>query len=163
MKFLDLKRCPPTNFPCILCKNCIGNLGFINNNNNNNNNNNIISLLVMGEIWALPIIFGIPITSIYVLSCLKTLPKVSITSGTIYVLTLCSVLITLARCIYLLTFSFCLFTILWSWGIGISINCHFLSSDIFTIISGLLCFLFCSGPNLYTPKDSSPCMSHRVW
>ena len=60
----------------------------------------ILAVLVMVEIWALPLMFWIPITPIYALSCLETLPKAPITSGTISVLTLCSVLITSAKSIY---------------------------------------------------------------
>ena len=66
----------------------------------------ILAVLVMVEIWALPIMFGIPITSIYIVSCLETLPEAPITSGTNSVLTLCSVLIALAKSIYLLTSHF---------------------------------------------------------
>ena len=56
--------------------------------------------------------FGIPITSMYVFSCLQTLTKTPITNGIISVLTLSSVLITLAKSIYFLTFSFSLLKIL---------------------------------------------------
>ena len=66
----------------------------------------------MVEIRALPIMFGIPITSVYVLSYLEALPKAPITSAAISILTLCSVLIALAKSIYLLTFSLSLLTIL---------------------------------------------------
>ena len=48
--------------------------------------------------------------SMYVFSRLETLPKAPVKSGTISVLTLYSVLITLAKSIYLLTFSFSLLT-----------------------------------------------------
>ena len=74
---------------------------------------------------------------------LETLPKAPITSGIIFVLTLCSVLIALAKSIYLLAFSFSLLTILWSWGIGRYINQLPLSFFWhLQIISGLLCFIF---------------------
>ena len=83
----------------------------------------------------------------------KHYPKAPITNRTISVLTLCSVLITLAKSIYLSTFSCSLLTVLQS----ISITCHFLSPGIFITMSNLLCFVFWGCLNLYIPKDFNPC------
>ena len=88
----------------------------------------ILALLAMVEIWALVIMFGIRITSMYVFSQLETLPKAPVISG----------IITLAKSIYLLTYSFPYLTILWFWGIVISTSYHFLSP---TTMPGLLCFI----------------------
>ena len=71
-----------------------------------------MAVFVMVKTWALSIMLGLPITSMYVFSCLETLPKTPITNGITFVLTLSSVLITLAKSVYLLTFSFNLLTIL---------------------------------------------------
>ena len=55
---------------------------------------------------------------------------------------------TLAKSIYLLTLSFSLLTILYCWGITISIICQFLSPGVH---------------NPCIPKDFNPCLSYCVW
>ena len=49
----------------------------------------ILAVLVMVEIWAILIMSGIPVTSIYVFSCLETLPTAPIINETSYVFMFC--------------------------------------------------------------------------
>ena len=106
-------------------------------------------VLVIVEIWALSIMFGVSVRWILVFICLKMLPKVPITRVTVSVLTLCSVLIVPVNFIHLLTFSFSLITILWSWGRYWYINQLLFSFSFYHYnYFWSVMLYFCSGLNL---------------